>query len=85
MLEENLRLRANGRNNSQHCCAKNVVSVCTGRYTFESITRSLGKKILTQAKSHIPFTSSQKSIGRPKCYLPRGESGLKRLTFLEIF
>ena len=25
-----LRLRANGRNNSQHCCANNVGSCCVG-------------------------------------------------------
>ena len=26
--ESTLRLRANGRNNSQHCCANNVGSCC---------------------------------------------------------
>ena len=70
MLEENLRLRANGRNNSQHCCANNVVSVCTRRYTFESITRSLGKEILTQAKSLIPVPPLKSQlIGRSVTFL----------------
>ena len=66
MLEENLRLRANGRNNSQHCCANNVGScwptmLCP--FAPGVTPLNLSTKILTQAKSHIPPLKSQ-LVGR---------------------
>ena len=43
-ITEHLRLRAHGRNNSQHCCANNVGSccVCVGSGVQTDATTMLG-------------------------------------------